>query len=474
MDQILYWNEVALEANRVTHSTGDVTEAHSQGPVGSARALAIVHLAMHDAYVGLTGAYEPWLGDRLPEPPADADPDSAVAAAARTTLAVLHPAQRAFFEARHLAAGLVAGKHDAAGHAYGRRVAEEVLRLRADDPGLGDDGYVPSLARPHHRVDPDNPGQGYHAPFYGARSRCFAVTNRHQLDAPPHPGDRAYERALRQVRGKGVAPHLAGTLPDRLPRRTAAETAVGLFWAYDGARGVGTPPRFYNQIVRAVARAQGHDTARNARLFALVNAAMADAGILCWAEKYRHDLWRPVLGIREHDSSLGPTGTGDAALDPAGDIGWLPLGAPHTNSVGQKNRTPNFPAYPSGHATFGAAALQTVRQFHGRGGRGPDDLADGLEFVSDELNGVSVDNTGTVRPRWARRFPDGLWQMIEENGLSRVYLGVHWSFDAFALDDDGRVDLGQNVGGVRLGLEVADDLAAHGLRADAAAGPVEP
>ncbi|MEU7571000.1 hypothetical protein [Micromonospora sp. NPDC049240] len=112
MDQILYWNEVALEANRVTHTTGDVTEAQSQGPVGSARALAIVHLAMHDAYVGLTGAYEPWLGDRLPEAPADADPDSAVAAAARTTLAVLHPAQRASFEARHLAAGLVAGKHD--------------------------------------------------------------------------------------------------------------------------------------------------------------------------------------------------------------------------------------------------------------------------------------------------------------------------------------------------------------------------
>ncbi|WP_405089779.1 hypothetical protein OG767_18950 [Micromonospora sp. NBC_01392] len=98
-------------AGKRPHTTGDVTEAHSQGPVGSARALAIVHLAMHDAYVGLTGAYEPWLGDRLPEPPADAEPDNAVAAAARTTLAVLHPAQRAFFEARHLAAGLVAGKH---------------------------------------------------------------------------------------------------------------------------------------------------------------------------------------------------------------------------------------------------------------------------------------------------------------------------------------------------------------------------
>ncbi|MFD0821433.1 vanadium-dependent haloperoxidase, partial [Micromonospora zhanjiangensis] len=353
-----------------------------------------------------------------------------------------------------------------------QRVATEILALRHGDPGVGDDGYAASVAPQHHRVDPDNPGQGYYAPFYGARSHCFAVTRRHHLDEPPRPGDAAYRRALREVRVKGIAPNLIGTVPKRLPPvRTPEETAVGLFWAYDGAKGLGTPPRLYNQMVRVVAQAQGNDTARNARLFALVNAAMADAGILCWADKYTYDLWRPVLGIREHDSALGPAGEPGGELDQDTDIGWLPLGAPSSNSVGQKNKTPNFPSYPSGHATFGAAAFQTVRRFYGQTGCGSDHLADGLTFVSDELNGVTVDNAGTVRPRLVRRFPGGLWQMIEEVGRSRVYLGVHWVFDAFAVDHEGRVDLDQNVGGVRLGLDIADDLAANGLHANRAAGP---
>ncbi len=95
---------------------------------------------------------------------------------------------------------------------------------------------------------------------------------------------------------------------------------------------------------------------------------------------------------------------------------------------------------------------------------------EGLEFVSEEFNGVSVDNTGTVRPRHVRNFPGGLWQMIEENGRSRVFLGVHWEFDAFAVNDNDEIDLTQNIGGVRLGIDIANDIA-NGLKASAAAGP---
>jgi hypothetical protein len=81
-----------------------------------------------------------------------------------------------------------------------------------------------------------------------------------------------------------------------------------------------------------------------------------------------------------------------------------------------------------------------------------------LVFVSDEHNGVNQDNKGTVRPRHVRNFPDGLWQMIEENSRSRVFLGVHWVFDGFAVDKNGSSDLGQNVGGVPLGLTIAEDI----------------
>jgi len=476
VDSILYWNEVATEADRTTHTTLAPSEAGVRGPAGSSRALAIVHLAMHDAYFGINSdSHEPYLGSGLPTVPADAGTDAAIAGAAHAALSALYPTQKAFFDARHAAAGLIIGKPDTDGHVFGRKVAAAILALRRNDPGLGDDGYASSVAPGHHRQDPDNPGQGFYAPFYGAQSHCFAVTTRHHLGDPPRPPSAEYDQAVRQVRTKGIAPQLIGTLPADLvenhPPRTPNETSIGVFWSYDGTKGLGTPPRLYNQIIREVANGQGNDIAQNARLFALVNAAMGDAGILAWTDKYFYDVWRPVLGIREHDSSSGPTGVGGDVLDPDADPGWLPFGAQNTNSVGVKDFTPPFPAYPSGHATFGGAVFQSVRQFYGQGELGPDTLAAGLEFVSDELNGINVDNTGTVRQRRVRSFPRGLWEMIQENGLSRTFLGVHWLFDAFAVNPDGEMDLTQNVGGVRLGIDIANDIAANGLHAADAAGP---
>jgi PAP2 superfamily len=328
------------------------------------------------------------------------------------------------------------------------------------------------MERGAHRPDPDNPDQGFHAPYYGARSKCFAVTQRHELDPPPAIGTPAYTNALRQVRGKGIAPELMGTVTST-SRRTVDETLIGVYWGYDGAANLGTPPRLYNQIVREIVRKRmpAPTTAENARLFALINVAMADAGILAWDQKYVHDLWRPVVGIREHDVSMGPTGSPRNNIDNDCHSLWLPLGAPNTNATG-KNFTPPFPAYPSGHATFGAAALHMARLYFGEpvGDRAPDTLFDDNSFVSEELNGVSKDNRGTIRPRHVRSFPEGLWQMILENGASRVYLGVHWIFDAFAVAANGTPDLSKNVGGVPLGLTIAEDIFTHGM-AKSTVGP---
>jgi vanadium chloroperoxidase len=188
---------------------------------------------------------------------------------------------------------------------------------------------------------------------------------------------------------------------------------------------------------------------------------MGDAGILAWEVKYRDELWRPVLGVRNHDKSICSMDAANATdnLDADCDPFWLPLGAPNSNT-NKKNFTPPFPAYPSGHATFGAAALHIIRLYLGtpKGDREPDKHLDGMAFVSDEMNGITTDNKGTVRPKHLRSFPKGIWQMIVENGLSRIFLGVHWYFDAFARDSKGNIDLYKNVGGIPLGFEIADDI----------------
>jgi hypothetical protein len=170
-----------------------------------------------------------------------------------------------------------------------------------------------------------------------------------------------------------------------------------------------------------------------ARLLALVNVAMADAGIAIWESKYFHDFWRPITGIRESDPGTGPTSAGDGNAATVGVPAFSPLGAPASN-LSNPNFTPPFPAYPSGHAGFGGALFQTLRNFYGT-----DHIA--FTFVSDEYNGVTRSKDGSTRPLWPRSFTS-LSQAEEENGQSRIYLGIHWSFD--------------KTEGIALGRRVAD------------------
>jgi hypothetical protein len=175
--------------------------------------------------------------------------------------------------------------------------------------------------------------------------------------------------------------------------------------------------------VRTIAIQKRNSVEANARLFALVNLAMADAGIQCWYTKYYYEFWRPIVGIQEGDA--------DGNDDTAGDPLWLPLGAPATNGTGDGvDFTPPFPAYSSGHSTFGAAALYTVAGFYGT-------TQIPFSWMSDEFNGINRGSDGQVRPRVVRSFrslDDAVW----ENAFSRVYLGVHWSFDATAGVESGK------------------------------------
>ena len=180
------------------------------------------------------------------------------------------------------------------------------------------------------------------------------------------------------------------------------------------------PPRLYNQIAVQVADDTNLKPVELARLLALVNVAMADAGIACWESKYYWDYWRPVTAIREADPGSGPTGKGDGNPDTHGDVTFSPLGGQASNLSGP-DFTPPFPSYPSGHATFGGALFEVLRRFYGSD-QHP------FTFVSDEWNGITKDSDGRVRP-YRPRFFETFSEAEEENGQSRIYLGIHWFFD---------------------------------------------
>jgi hypothetical protein len=187
----------------------------------------------------------------------------------------------------------------------------------------------------------------------------------------------------------------------------------------------------YNQITMKIAKQKGTtaDPLELARLLALVNVSMADTGIAVWESKFFYQFWRPITGIPESDLGTGPTGTGDGNPATVGDPTFHPLGAPASNLTGP-NFTPPFPSYPSGHGGFGGALFETLRNYYHT-----DDIA--FTFTSDEFNGTTIDNTGKVRPLKPRTF-NTLSQAEEENGQSRIYLGIHWSFDKTQAIAQGR------------------------------------
>lgn len=451
MNSVLFWNSVLLEASRRDFTRG-YFGGQQPGPIRTAWAMAIVHLAIHDAVAFRTKAAAAYLNKKkvTHNVPALTGPvDDIVAGAAFTTLNYLYPAYTALLEE---AVGNL-GKVDAAAFAGGVTVAEAILKHRSGD------GSTTTLTGPQpvqprygqHRGDPCTPNQPRLGPVWGNVTR-FTGPDHQPLKPFPGQGsspngflaDPNYQADFEEVRDHGASQRRA---------RTATEERIAVYWGYDGANGLGVPPRLYNQLARAIVgkQASALTLGRTAELFAVLNVALADAGIDAWHWKYVYDLWRPVVAIRRESG-------------PEGDPFWVPLGMPQTNGT-RGTLTPPFPAYPSGHATFGAALMQTLR-LGLKTAPTPITLRDVLDvengisrplpsetftFVSDELDGGAIDPDGSVRtptPVTFSNFPSVVW----ENSVSRIYLGVHWRFDG--LPRSARDD---KVGGVPLGLAVGKE-----------------
>jgi hypothetical protein len=425
-DMVLRWNLLALDANKLDHAIGG--PASAAGPGKSARALAIVHSAIYDAADSIVHAYQPYKVSVAAAPGASVE--AAIAAAGHDTLAAMYPTMQATFDAaltQDLAG--IPGAAAQAGASVGHQVAAQILALHENDGSNTNPPYTPSGLIGTWTPDPLHPGQHALNPGWGAVTP-FAMVDVASFQAPPPPALNSPEYAaayneLIALGGDGVT---------TATTRTAEQTQIGIFWAYDGQPGLGTPPRMYNQITRVIAAQKGNTEIQNARLFALINIAMADAGVASWDTKYLENFWRPVTAIRAGDL--------DGNANTQGNSTWAPLGAQADNGNGT-NFTPPFPAYTSGHATFGAAAFRMIADFYGT-----DKIS--FDFTSDEFNGQTRDQDGNVRPVVTRHF-DTLSQAIEENGQSRIYLGIHWAFDKTA--------------GIAQGTDLADYIFEHTMRA---------
>jgi hypothetical protein len=429
-DWIVRWDRIAIDASGRDHSPGGGKE--QTGPVRSARAMAVWALGVGDAVAAISGRFQPFIAvDAAPK----ADMQAAIAQAGRDTLAALFLTQIPVFDAA-LAEDLAQipeGPAKDAGIALGKLTAQNAIDFCKDDGSEKTEPYVAPTFQPSQEVgkwrkDPLNPNQ----PIVGstwAQVRPFVLQNsaQFQLPSPPALDSPEYAVAFNEVKslgGDGV------TTPTS---RTLDQSVAGVFWAYDGTPSLCAPPRLYNQIATQIGLEQGLDVVDLSRLLALINVSMMDAGSASWETKYFYSFWRPVTGIREADPGTGPTGIGDPNPDTKGDPDFVPLGAPASNLAGN-DFTPPFPAYPSGHATFGGAIFEVMRRFFGT-----DDIP--FTFVSDEFDGNTRDSLGNVRPLLPRSFRN-LSEAEEENGQSRIYLGIHWAFD--------------KTGGIALGREVAD------------------
>ena len=444
LERLHHWNSIAIDASGLDHTP--VAEGEGRnfgeqlGPGRASRAMAIVHLAIYEAVNAIAGGHESFTGlDRAPK---NASIDAAIAQAAHDTLIEMFPSQADIMRGHmsdELAVLPTNGRMQ--GFQIGRQAARAVMKLAARDgsahtePRLGIE-FIPSNEPGKWRQDPISKVPLAMGAHWG-EVKPFVLESAAQFRVPPPPALDSPEYAVAFDEVKRLGGDGVGTRTERTPDQTQA----GIYWAYDGTPSLCAPPRLYNQIVMNIADQMGTDVVELTRLLALVNLAMSDAGIAIWESKYYYQVWRPITGIREADAGTGPSQLGDGNDATTGNANFSPLGAPASNLVGP-NFTPPFPAYPSGHAGFGGAIFEILRRFYGT-----DDIP--FTFVSDEYNGETLDNQRKIRPLLPRSFKS-LSEAEEENGQSRIYLGIHWSFDKTA--------------GIAQGRQVAAYIFEHALR----------
>ena len=307
----------------------------AKDPVAASRAYGLLSVAMYDATVAAWNAKYRYrrsaprdvgaLAAPGPDPSYPSE-HAVIAGAASRVLAYLYPerpAERLDAMAQRLAgerliAGLNYPSDTRAGLALGRAVGDAVIaHAKRDGADRTWDG-----SRPHTRGSWEPPPGSLARPVspMGGTWHTWVMTSGRKFRPPPFP---AYGSPAYRAQAQAVA--------DAKKHLTAAQRRAALFWA--GGQGTALPPGIWDQVVLGYLRRQPESLPRETRVLALLNIAQADAGVAAWDAKYAYWVTRPENAIRD----LGI------------DRHWKPL-----------IRTPFFPAYISGHATYSGAAGEVM------------------------------------------------------------------------------------------------------------------
>jgi hypothetical protein len=388
-DAVTNWNGVLLDVIRQVGGP--------PGPI--ARAGAMMHGAIYDAVNSIVYTHEPYLV-RVPAS-SHASIRAAIAYAAHDTLATAFPDTTVDLagELASAVSSINGGSgRIAAGKAVGRAAAKAMIDARSADGADDNTPYVngtkPGDWRPANGAAAASPNWPRVKPF------CIASGSEYR---PPRPGGylsktemlKSPEYAAQLTEVKELGESTSAT-------RTAEQSEIAFFWAND-LDGTYKPPGQLFEITKIVSEQRNLDVVENARLFALVALGMGDAAVVAWDAKYSTDLdlWRPDTAIQLAGSDGNP-GTSP-------DTGWQPL-SQMTNGT---PFSPPFPAYVSGHATFGAVHAAIMRLYFG---------TDNVTFTA------TTEDPHPLAQGVTRTF-NSFTEAARENARSRIYLGVHFQWD---------------------------------------------
>jgi hypothetical protein len=455
-DIVTDWNATY---RRAAQSDG-LRAINDANPGWSTRAAAMTNGAIYDIFQSFNRTNSPFLVDT--SAPSGASMEAAINHAAYELLVCSYPNEHSVItrDYRSRMDQIPDSAAKTLGAQFGHSVASAYIVARANDHAEDSTPYTPGTLPGQWRPDPYHPTQKAWGPGWGTVS-SFAIGSSapfiNALTPPPALNSPEYTAAFNQVKSYGAL---------NSSTRTAEETEIGLFWAYDRPN-MGPPPILFVRNLEEIGEQVGNSPAQNARMFAMASVAMADAAVAAWDAKFAKNYWRPVTAI--HEAGNDGSGFDDGNPNTVGDVNWRPLGAPGTDANGTSDDfTPPFPSWVSGHATMGSAVFKALELFFGTNSFSTAAGNNGLVPASSEytLNSAeaAANGIGGMTRQFSSFIQSGQLSDLNvgtedspegENSMSRVYLGVHWIFD----QRDGS----------QLGRDIADYIFAHNFQSTAPA-----